>query len=46
MPNISILDEIVRPILVYGFLLIALRLGGKRDLGAPATHSPHCPSPL
>lgn len=29
----SVLEKIVRPILVYGFLLIALRLGGKRELG-------------
>lgn len=33
IPDISILEKIVRPILVYFFLLIALRLGGKRELG-------------
>jgi uncharacterized membrane protein YcaP (DUF421 family) len=31
--NIPILEKIIRPILVYFFLLIALRLGGKRELG-------------
>jgi len=31
--NISVLEKIIRPILVYFFLLIALRLGGKRELG-------------
>jgi uncharacterized membrane protein YcaP (DUF421 family) len=33
VPDISILEKIIRPILVYFFLLIALRLGGKRELG-------------
>jgi uncharacterized membrane protein YcaP (DUF421 family) len=33
IPNISIVEKIVRPIVVYSFLLIALRLGGKRELG-------------
>ncbi|MBD2108153.1 YetF domain-containing protein [Nodosilinea sp. FACHB-13] len=33
IPDVSILEKIIRPILVYGFLLIALRLGGKRELG-------------
>jgi uncharacterized membrane protein YcaP (DUF421 family) len=33
IPDISILEKIIRTILVYGFLLIALRLGGKRELG-------------
>lgn len=33
VPGISILEKIIRPILVYFFLLIALRLGGKRELG-------------
>lgn len=33
IPGVSVLEKIVRPILVYGFLLIALRLGGKRELG-------------
>ena len=33
IPDVSILEKIIRPILVYAFLLIALRLGGKRELG-------------
>lgn len=33
IPDISILEKIIRPILVYAFLLISLRLGGKRELG-------------
>jgi len=33
IPGVSVLEKIVRPILVYGFLLVALRLGGKRELG-------------
>ncbi|PSN19024.1 DUF421 domain-containing protein [filamentous cyanobacterium CCP5] len=33
IPDVSVLEKIIRPILVYGFLLIALRLGGKRELG-------------
>lgn len=33
LPHISIAEKIIRPILVYGFLLVALRLGGKRELG-------------
>ncbi len=31
-PNIPILEKIVRPILVYIFLLVGLRLAGKREL--------------
>src|SRR5213078_288319 len=31
-PDISILEKIVRPILVYFFLVIGLRLAGKREL--------------
>ena len=31
-PDISILEKIVRPILVYLFLVISLRLAGKREL--------------
>lgn len=31
--DVSALEKAVRPILVYLFLLIALRLGGKRELG-------------
>src|SRR5512137_2217716 len=30
--NIPILEKILRPILVYGFLIVALRLAGKREL--------------
>jgi uncharacterized membrane protein YcaP (DUF421 family) len=32
VPEISLLEKIVRPILVYAFLLIGLRLSGKREL--------------
>ena len=31
-PDVSILEKIIRPILVYGFLIIGLRLAGKREL--------------
>ena len=31
-PDISILEKIIRPILVYFFLVISLRLAGKREL--------------
>jgi len=31
--DLSVGEKILRPILVYGFLLIALRVGGKRELG-------------
>jgi uncharacterized membrane protein YcaP (DUF421 family) len=31
-PDISILEKIIRPILVYLFLIIGLRLAGKREL--------------
>src|SRR5215471_7707030 len=31
-PDISILEKILRPILVYFFLIISLRLAGKREL--------------
>lgn len=33
VPGIPVLEKIVRSIIVYFFLLIALRLGGKRELG-------------
>jgi len=33
VPGISMPEKIVRSILVYFFLLVALRLGGKRELG-------------
>jgi uncharacterized membrane protein YcaP (DUF421 family) len=31
-PDISILEKIIRPILVYFFLIVGLRLAGKREL--------------
>ena len=31
-PDVSILEKIVRPILVYLFLIVGLRLAGKREL--------------
>jgi uncharacterized membrane protein YcaP (DUF421 family) len=31
-PDISILEKVVRPILVYLFLIVSLRLAGKREL--------------
>src|SRR5437762_6495754 len=31
-PDISILEKIIRPILVYFFLIVSLRLAGKREL--------------
>src|ERR1051325_1119897 len=31
-PDISILEKILRPILVYMFLVVSLRLAGKREL--------------
>ncbi len=33
IPEVSILEKIIRPIVVYAFLLIAFRLAGKRELG-------------
>ena len=33
IPEISILEKIIRPIVVYAFLLIAFRVAGKRELG-------------
>lgn len=32
VPDISIVEKIVRPIVIYVFLLIALRLAGKREM--------------
>src|SRR5437870_7017320 len=32
IPGISILEKIIRPILVYAFLIVGLRLAGKREL--------------
>src|SRR5207247_2075284 len=31
-PDVSIVEKIIRPILVYFFLVISLRLAGKREL--------------
>jgi uncharacterized membrane protein YcaP (DUF421 family) len=31
-PDVSILEKIIRPVLVYFFLIISLRLAGKREL--------------
>src|SRR5262249_1624421 len=31
-PDVSILEKIIRPILVYLFLIVGLRLAGKREL--------------
>jgi len=31
-PEISILEKMLRPIIVYLFLLVGLRLAGKREL--------------
>ncbi len=33
IPDISILEKIIRPAVVYVFLLIAFRIAGKRELG-------------
>jgi uncharacterized membrane protein YcaP (DUF421 family) len=33
IPEISITEKIIRPVIVYLFLLIAFRLAGKRELG-------------
>ena len=33
IPEISIIEKIVRPLIIYFFLLIAFRLAGKRELG-------------
>lgn len=32
-PEVSVLEKIIRPIIVYTFLLIAFRVAGKRELG-------------
>jgi uncharacterized membrane protein YcaP (DUF421 family) len=32
VPDVSLLEKILRPLLVYSFLVIALRLAGKREL--------------
>jgi uncharacterized membrane protein YcaP (DUF421 family) len=33
IPDIQVLEKIIRPLIVYLFLLIAFRLAGKRELG-------------
>lgn len=33
VPEVSILEKIARPLVVYSFLLVAFRLTGKRELG-------------
>lgn len=33
VPEVSVLEKIIRPMVVYLFLLIAFRLAGKRELG-------------
>jgi uncharacterized membrane protein YcaP (DUF421 family) len=33
LPQISVLEKIVRPMIVYFFLLLAFRVAGKRELG-------------
>ncbi len=33
IPDISVVEKIVRPAVVYAFLLIAFRIAGKRELG-------------
>ncbi len=33
IPDVSIVEKIVRPMIVYAFLLIAFRVAGKRELG-------------
>jgi len=33
IPEVQILEKIVRPLVVYFFLLITFRIAGKRELG-------------
>jgi uncharacterized membrane protein YcaP (DUF421 family) len=33
VPDIAVAEKIIRSIAVYGFLLVAFRLAGKRQLG-------------
>jgi uncharacterized membrane protein YcaP (DUF421 family) len=33
IPDVSILEKIIRPVIVYLFLLVAFRIAGKRELG-------------
>lgn len=32
-PDVSILEKIIRPVVVYAFLVLAFRIAGKRELG-------------
>ena len=32
VPDISVLEKVIRPVLVYAFLIVGLRLAGKREL--------------
>lgn len=32
VPGVSVIEKILRPIIVYGFLVLALRAGGRREL--------------
>jgi len=33
IPEVQVLEKIVRPLIVYFFLLVAFRIAGKRELG-------------
>src|SRR5512142_127811 len=33
LPDVPVLEKIIRPAIVYAFLLIAFRVAGKRELG-------------
>ena len=33
VPEVSLVEKVLRSLLVFGFLVVALRLGGKRELG-------------
>jgi uncharacterized membrane protein YcaP (DUF421 family) len=35
--DLSVAEKVVRPILIYGFLVVALRVAGKRELGQANT---------
>ncbi len=32
VPDISVIEKIVRPIIVYAFLVLILRIGGRRQM--------------
>jgi hypothetical protein len=44
IPEVSVLEKIVRPLGVYLFLLIAFRVAGKRELGQMTPFDLHCPA--